>query len=52
MDYKRKANFLYTHLSACDEWLVPIRDGIHRDNGDSRLLVITFSYSRVSDYNP
>jgi len=52
MDYKRKANFLYTHLSACDEWLVPIRDGIHRDNGDSRLLVITYSDSRVSDYNP
>jgi len=25
---------------------------IHRDAGDSRLLAITFSYSRVSDYNP
>ena len=51
-DYNKIANLLRGLLSACDEWLVPIRDKIHRDNGDSRLLVITYSYSRISDYNP
>jgi hypothetical protein len=31
LTYNEKANLLYILLSACDEWLVPIRGIIHRD---------------------
>jgi hypothetical protein len=30
LTYNRKANLLHALLSACDEWLVPIRGNIHR----------------------
>lgn len=29
--YNKRANLLHQLLSACDEWLVPIRSYIHRD---------------------
>ena len=50
--YNKRANLLHQLLSACDEWLVPIRSKIHRDDGDSRLLAIPYSCSRISGYNP
>ena len=31
LTYNKKANLLHVFLSACDEWLVPIQDYIHRD---------------------
>jgi len=31
LTYNRRANLLHPFLSACDEWLVPIRGYIHRD---------------------
>lgn len=49
---QKKSNLLHLLFSAPDEWLVPNWEKIHRDDGDSRLLVIPFSCSRVTDYNP
>ena len=31
VNQNKRANLLYRFLSACDEWLVPIRSYIHRD---------------------
>ncbi len=47
-----KANLLRILFSACDEWLVPIRSKYSPCHGDSRLLAISYSYSRITGYNP